>query len=54
MTFNTLKHGNVSQIDWMLEGRIGFVAGVTLAIGEATEVNRVLDGYGFENCRRPC
>ena len=54
MTFNALEHGNVSQIDWVFEGGIGFVAGLTLAIGEASQVDRVPDGYGFEDCRGPC
>jgi hypothetical protein len=53
MTLNALKHGNVSQVDWMFEGSIGFVAGLTLAIGEAAEVDWMLDGYGLENCRGP-
>ena len=53
MTFNTLKHGNVSEVDWMLEGSIGFVAALTLAIGEATKVDRVLYGYGFKDCCGP-
>ena len=53
MTFNTLKHGDFSEIDWMLKGRIGFVAGLTLAIGKATEVDRVLYTYGFEDCCWP-
>ena len=53
MTFNALEHGNVSQIDGMFERGIGFVAGLTLAIGEASQVDRMLDGYGFEDCRGP-
>ena len=53
MTFNALKHGNVSQIDWMFEGRIGFVASLTLAISEAAQVDWMLNGYGFENCCGP-
>ena len=54
MAFNALEHGNVSQIDRMFEGSIGFVAGFTLAIAEAAEVDRVLYGYSFENCCGPC
>ena len=49
MAFNTLKHRNVSQIDWMFERGIGFVAGFTLAIREATEIYRMLYSYGFED-----
>jgi hypothetical protein len=45
MTFNTLEHRDVSEIDWMLEGRIGFVAGLTLPIGKPTEVDWMLDGH---------
>ena len=48
MTFNTLKAGNVSQVDGMFEGLIGLVASLTLAIGEAAEVDRMLDRDGFE------
>jgi hypothetical protein len=53
MTFNTLKRGNVSQVDWMFEGLISFVASLTLAIGEAAQIDRMLDGYGFERGGRP-
>ena len=53
MTFNTLKHGNVSQVDWMLKGGIGLVTALTLSIGEATEVDWMLEGYGFEDCCGP-
>ena len=53
MTFNALKHGDVSQVQWMFEGSIGFVAGITLTIGEAAQIDGMLNGYGFDNCRRP-
>jgi hypothetical protein len=53
MTFNTLKHGNVSEVDWMCEGSIGLVAALTLAIREAAKVDRVLYGYGFQVCCGP-
>ena len=53
MTFNTLKHGDVPEIYWMFEGRIGFVAGLTLAIGETAQVDWMLDGYGFQDCSGP-
>ena len=43
MTFNTLKHGNVSEVDWMFEGGISFVTALALAIGEAAQVDRVLN-----------
>ena len=53
MTFRTLKHGNVSEIDRMLEGSIGFMTGLTLAICEAAEIDRMLYAYCFESCRGP-
>jgi len=49
MTFNALKHRDVSQIDWMFKGGVGFVASLTLAISEAAQVDWMLNGYGFEN-----
>ena len=37
----------------MFEGGIGFVAGLTLAIGETTEIDRMLYAYCFEDCCGP-
>ena len=53
MTLNTLKHRNVSQVDWMFEGCIGLVTGLTLAIGEAAQIDRMLYAYCFGHCGGP-
>jgi hypothetical protein len=48
MTFNTLKQGDVFQIDRMFEGGVGFVAGLELAIREASEIERMPDQIELE------
>ena len=53
MAFDTLEHRDVSQIDWMFERLVGFVARLTLAVGKCAEVDRVLHGNGFDDRRGP-
>src|SRR6185295_4866134 len=38
----------------MLERLVGFVAGFAFAIGEAAEIDRMLDRQRLENCCRSC
>ena len=42
MTFNALKRGNVSKIDWMFEGGVGLVTTLALAIGETSQIDWML------------
>ena len=43
MAFDTLEHGNIAQVNRVFEWFIGSVAGVAFAIGEAAEIDRVLN-----------
>jgi hypothetical protein len=43
MTFDTLEHRYVSQVNRMFERLVSFVAGFAFAIRQAAEVNRVLN-----------
>jgi hypothetical protein len=52
MALNALKAGNVAQVHWVLEGLVGFVAGLAFAISEATEIYRVCDQSCFHRTRR--
>ena len=44
MTFHTLEHRYVAKIYRMFEGGVGLVAGFAFAIGQTSEVDRVLEG----------
>lgn len=41
MAFNTLKSGDVAEINGMLERLVGFVAGLALPIRQAAEIDRM-------------
>jgi hypothetical protein len=43
MTLGALEHRNVSQIDGMLKRLVGFVAAVTLAICQRSQIDRMLE-----------
>lgn len=44
MTLDTLKHGNITQIHRMFEWLVGPMARFALSIGQAAEVDGVLNG----------
>ena len=44
MTFNTLEHGNIAQVNRVLERFVGLVARFAFAVSEAAEVDRMLNG----------
>ena len=50
VAFDALKHRDVAEVDWMPEGLVCFVAGFALAIGEAAEIDRMLEINGSGNC----
>jgi hypothetical protein len=43
MTLNTLKHRDITKINRMLEGLVGFVAIVAFVFGERAQINRMLE-----------
>ena len=47
MTLDALEHRNITQIYWVLEGLVGFVAIVAFVIGKRAQINRVLEGTGL-------
>ena len=49
MTFDALKHRYVAEIYRMFEWFIGSVAGFAFAIGQSTEVDRMLNGESLED-----
>jgi hypothetical protein len=52
MTFDTLKHRYIAQVNRVLKRLVSFVAGFAFAIGEAAEVDRMLNRQRLENgCR---
>jgi hypothetical protein len=42
MTLNTLKHRDITKINRMLEGLVGFMAIVAFVVGKRTQIDRVL------------
>ena len=42
MTLNTLEHRDVAQVDRVLEGLVGLMTSLTFAIGQGTQIDRVL------------
>jgi hypothetical protein len=47
MAFNALEHRNITQIHWMLERLVRFVAILAFVIGERAQINRVLEWSGL-------
>lgn len=55
MAFNALEHGNIAQVNGMLKGFVGLVAGLAFAISLAAEIDRVLKGPSLHILSsRPC
>ena len=48
MALGALKHRNIAEIDWMLEGFIGFVTGLAFAVGQRAQIHRMLKGTCFD------
>ena len=48
MTLHTLEHRYVAKIHRMLERLVGFVTGFAFAIGEAAEIDRMLNRKRLE------
>lgn len=44
MTLDTLKHRDITKINRMLKGLVRLVAGVAFAVGQAAEIDWVLNG----------
>lgn len=49
MTFDALEHRYVAKIHGMLEWLVGSVAGLAFTIGQAAEIDRMLNGERLEN-----
>ena len=47
MAFRALKHRNITQIHWMLERLVRFVAILAFVIGERAQLDRVLEWSGL-------
>ena len=47
VTFNTLEHRNITQINWMLEGLGRFMARLAFPVGETSKINRVPERPGL-------
>jgi hypothetical protein len=43
MALHALKHRNISEFNWMLKRFVRFVTGFAFAIGERSEINRMLE-----------
>ena len=56
MTFHTLKHRDIAEINRMLKWLVRLVAEVAFAVGETSEINRMLERSGarivFRRARR--
>ena len=48
VTLGALEARDVSQVDWMFEWLIGFVATLAFAIREGAQVNGMFEGSGLE------
>ena len=52
MTFDTLEHRYVAQVNRVFERLVSFVAGFAFAISEAAEVDRVLNRQRLDHRQR--
>ena len=51
MTLHTLEHRNVAKVYWMLKALIGLMTRFAFAVGQATEVDWMLNLKSFHVCR---